>query len=328
MTETPARRWPKTGTVGAHISKDVGDHCTTGDPAPEIPARPYPGETRPFATGGLIRLPGDHGDAVPAPISRCLYEQPLPTPPPAAELLAMADDLNAHGGLDETFVAELIRQAVTDEPLDAAYKALGVPRPAPGSVPPVTTTAAETISYETIVEALEKVAPLRPPPEPIKLTREQWAAVPKASPGEPWELYPGLVGTRVELVETVQESTPYRLWLEQAEAESGLKAVVELPSGAILGDPAWLVEADREFVAHVNDGVDRGAVLDAVRAAADEAVANTAPYGPKLEFGAARRPRAHQHIWTTTSPTRCVACRRYLRPWWRRALDRARRWWR
>jgi hypothetical protein len=36
-------------------------------------------------------------------------------PPPAVELLAMADDLNAHGGLDETFVAGLLRQVVDDD---------------------------------------------------------------------------------------------------------------------------------------------------------------------------------------------------------------------
>ena len=35
--------------------------------------------------------------------------------------------------------------------------------------------------------------------------------------------------------------------------------------------------------------------------------------------------RGHQHIWSTTSPMRCVECRRYLRPWWRRVLDRVRR---
>lgn len=38
------------------------------------------------------------------------------------------------------------------------------------------------------------------------------------------------------------------------------------------------------------------------------------------------QPSEHQHIWTTTSPVRCVECRRYLSPWWRRALDRVRRW--
>lgn len=36
-------------------------------------------------------------------------------------------------------------------------------------------------------------------------------------------------------------------------------------------------------------------------------------------------PPAHQHIWSTTSPMRCVECRRYLRPWWRRLADRLRR---
>jgi hypothetical protein len=26
----------------------------------------------------------------------------------------------------------------------------------------------------------------------------------------------------------------------------------------------------------------------------------------------------HQHMWTTTSPMRCIECRRYLVPRWRR----------
>ncbi|HET6286310.1 MAG TPA: hypothetical protein VFG15_06130 [Amycolatopsis sp.] len=52
--------------------------------------------------------------------------------------------------------------------------------------------------------------------------------------------------------------------------------------------------------------------------------AHVVPFGPSFT-GVGITPE-HQHIWTSTSPMRCVDCRRYLRPWWRRALDRA-RWW-
>lgn len=37
-------------------------------------------------------------------------------------------------------------------------------------------------------------------------------------------------------------------------------------------------------------------------------------------------PTKHQHIWTTTSPMRCVECRHYLTPWWRRVRNRIRIW--
>jgi hypothetical protein len=35
----------------------------------------------------------------------------------------------------------------------------------------------------------------------------------------------------------------------------------------------------------------------------------------------------HEHIWTTTSPTRGVECGRYLVPWWRRLDTRMRVAW-
>lgn len=217
----------------------------------------------------------------------------VPPAPPAAELRAMADDLNSHGGLDETFVAALLKAAA--DPLADAKRGLGIV----DTPPPVTTT--EPIAYETIVEALEKIAPLGPQRlNVVKLTQEQIDAVtasqPHAAPSaEPWHFF----GTSVELVETVEESTPYQLVHAQPGGiiefhgnltepeferlrEDWLRAVDAKP---VL--PRWLVDADREFVAHVNDGVDRAAVLAAVQAEA-------------------RRPAA--------------------RPWWRRALDRVRGW--
>lgn len=334
MTETPARRWPKTGTVGAHISKDVGDHCTTGDPAPVIPVRPYPGELgwppqplpKPLLNAQDAAILIEAG-AAPDSVD---VSPPLPNPPPGpAELLAMADDLNSHGGLDEKFVAELIRQAVTDEPLTAAYKALGAPRPVEprsevrGEGPPfggltdiltprtldevwppestadfITRTAnrmigAAPVDYDELVALFARLPRLRQL-DTVKLTQAQLDAFPHsrmaAPSSEPWSFF----GVPVELVERVEDSTPYQLAnaqpggivefrsdLNEAELEQmradWLRAVDAKP---VLSQ--WLVEEDRKFVAHVNDGVDRAAVLDAVRAAA-------------------------------------------RRPWWRRALARIRR---
>lgn len=234
-------------------------------------------------------------------------------PPPAVELLAMADDLNAHGGLDETFVAELLRQAA--DPYADAKRGLGIVDP-----PATKTEPTKPITYESIVEALEKVAPLGPTRlDVVKLTQEQIDAFPRsrmaAPSSEPWHYF----GTPVELVETVEESTPYQLAnarpggivefrgdLTEAEFET-LRADWLRAFDAKPHLSRWIVEADREFVDHVNDGVDRAAVLAAVKAEAE-------------------RPPTHRHVWSMTSPVRCVECRRYLRPWWRRTLDRARRW--
>lgn len=124
------------------------------------------------------------------------------TPPPAVELLAMADDLNAHGGLDETFVAGLLREVAVDDP------------------PPVTVT--KPASYDDIVDNIRRLSDAMPPPlEPIKLTREQIDAIPKAPPRKPWELDPTFFGTPIELVDTVEESTPYQLQAEAAGSENG-----------------------------------------------------------------------------------------------------------
>ena len=128
----------------------------------------------------------------------------LDDPPSPAELLAMADDLNAHGGVDETFVAELLQHAA----------------------------------------ALHEVAPL-------------------TAAARAWD--------------------------------------TNLVAPAPRRDPLDLVR-------------------ERLSLAPDETLVP-----PVLQATTADAPAKHEHVWTMTSPVRCVECRRYLRPWWRRVLDRARR---
>lgn len=197
MTNTPARRWPKTGTVGASTTLGADEQPVT------VPARPYPGEEVVTPLSNRVPL----GDLVPA-LRR------VDDPPTPAELREIADSLNAHGGLDEVFVAELLRQAA--DPLADAKRGLGIV----DTPPPVTTT--EPITYETIVEALEKIAPLGPQRlDVVKLTQEQIDAVTASQPhvapsAEPWHYF----GTPVEIVETIEESTPYRERLRTAAIEA------------------------------------------------------------------------------------------------------------
>lgn len=55
--------------------------------------------------------------------------------------------------------------------------------------------------------------------EPIKLTAEQLAALPKAQPRQPWEPDPAFFGTPVVKVDSIEDSTPYQLWLEQQKRD-------------------------------------------------------------------------------------------------------------
>lgn len=75
------------------------------------------------------------------------------------------------------------------------------------------------LSYDTLVDLLAAYGPL-PPPEPIRLTQEQWdevkayigpspAALPLGAPAGP----PPLFGVPIHIVDCVQDSTPYQRWL-------------------------------------------------------------------------------------------------------------------
>lgn len=209
---TPSRPMPRLGKGvrwGAHLDSPI---------PPTEPYKPKP-RTRPAGgwpkTGNVGASTQLGEDEQPVTVPAQPYDDEFP---PAAELRAMADDLNAHGGLDEKFVAELLRQAAE------------VPEPA----------------------------------DPLARARQQLGIGPA-------------VPCRSKLVPV----TPFA------------------------GEPS----------------VSEKAML---RAAADEVVAKTAPYGPKAEFGVAR-PTKHQHVWSG-SPMRCVDCSRHLRPWWRRILDRTPLW--
>jgi hypothetical protein len=79
--------------------------------------------------------------------------------PPAVELLAMADDLNAHGGVDEQFVAALLRAAVNDTP--------------PPEQP------AEPLTYWSMIVILEQLGVLRstPPVSVADLTPDTFTEI-------------------------------------------------------------------------------------------------------------------------------------------------------
>jgi hypothetical protein len=296
--------WPKTGDVGATTQLRADELPVTA------PARPY-GEPRhgPVVTGRFAEALNDAVERAnratdAGNFDRQLQGLPplplLPVPPrspgypcglpprPAAELLAMANDLNAHGGLDETFVAELLRQAA--DPLADAKRGLGIVDPPPA---PVKTT--EPISYETIIAALEKVAPLGPTPlDTVKLTQGQIDAFPHtrhtAPSDQPWHYF----GTPVELVETVEESTPYQL----ANAQPG--GIVEFR-----GD---LTEAEFKTL--------RADWLRAIDAKPRLYRWIVEPRARVVPFGEPFRPLAGVLDEQPAPP----------RPWWRRALDRVRRW--
>lgn len=86
----------------------------------------------------------------------------------------------------------------------------------------VTTTPAraEPLTLDDIMDVYRQFGAMSPPPEPIRLTREQIDALPLA---EPSPLHTGVVGdlfgTPVELVDTVEESTPFQHYRNQARDE-------------------------------------------------------------------------------------------------------------
>lgn len=84
---------------------------------------------------------------------------------------------------------------------------------------------------------------------------------------------------------------------------------------------------ERDFAAALGDSYARLGVPRPVAPAT-----RVVPFGPPLvslvpspEREWRRLLAKHEHIWTTTSPMRCVECRHYLTPWWRRVRDRIRR---
>lgn len=108
-----------------------------------------------------------------------------------ARILELADQLDEAGTPDETFVAAELRNALTGVVL------------APSQPPP-------PLTYEQLADTLNQLGSV-PPLEPIKLTREQLAALPRAKPDPFGSQVNALFGTPVELVDTVEESTPYRM---------------------------------------------------------------------------------------------------------------------
>ncbi|MEV6879687.1 hypothetical protein [Amycolatopsis sp. NPDC051128] len=149
----PAAGWPKTGNL-----RSIGQLADDEQPV-SVPARAYDDERD--ATVAAVAEAFD--------VPRDLLTPPDPPAvdvtkpgfgivsiaearswgikiPPAVELIAMADDLNTHGGLDEEFVAALLRAVVNDTP--------------PPEQP------ADPLTYQTLIETLEQRGLLRPTPRP------------------------------------------------------------------------------------------------------------------------------------------------------------------
>jgi hypothetical protein len=78
-----------------------------------------------------------------------------------------------------------------------------------------------------------------PPIEPIKLTQEQWdkvkAAVPVETAPPAWSPRP-IFGVPVIIVDRIEESTPWKRWVEKVKAEyaaEGLERLLDFgPSGS------------------------------------------------------------------------------------------------
>lgn len=125
------------------------------------------------------------------------------------------------------------------------------------------------------------------------------------------------------------EPTPSELLLAPnlaSEEESGGSEGGDAPSDAELERLGAHLD-ERDFAEALGDSYTRLGVPRPVAPAT-----RVVPFGPPLVSlvpgpeRPRRRPLAkHEHIWTTTSPMRCVECRHYLRPWWRRIVDRIRR---
>lgn len=79
-------------------------------------------------------------------------------------------------------------------------------------------------TWQAINDALAATAALPPRPDQVYLTAEQIAAIPRRTTVIP---VGDLLGIPVVKVETVEESTPYRMMVEKAEREGYLV----LPAG-------------------------------------------------------------------------------------------------
>ena len=108
LAKIEADRPTPTPSLGA-TGSSRGDQAAAPYPSsaigeePDLPLMAEPRVPQNRAGVTRYRRPG---------LPRLDVSAPIPLGPEPDELLAMADDLNAHGGLDETFVAGLVREAV------------------------------------------------------------------------------------------------------------------------------------------------------------------------------------------------------------------------
>lgn len=190
MNKSNGVYWPTLVKTLQRIDDAIGPEPTT------------PAIARPYGRGTLdprfAVVPVRVAEVPPAPPtpSQLQAAPTLGVAPAPAETLELADQLAEHGGHDETFVADAIRDAIAAA-ADPALTTVAEIRPPDG----------ESI-YDNIVDL---AASLDPPPEPLKLTRAQINALPKASP-QPFDIpsAPHL-GIPVIEVDTVEESTPYKI---------------------------------------------------------------------------------------------------------------------
>jgi hypothetical protein len=130
-------------------------------------------------------------------------------PPTPAETLALADELTAAGTPDETLVGEELRAALLDGIADQLTTALHsgtgyafeYARPAAPSF-------AEMVASINAATDRDRTAYL---PTRIKLTQSQIDSIPKVGPRRGTELsvMSTMFGYPVDLVDTVEKSTPY-----------------------------------------------------------------------------------------------------------------------
>ncbi|RSN26523.1 hypothetical protein DMC63_01420 [Streptomyces sp. WAC 05977] len=218
-TERAQRRWPNQFTKPLTPPEmDLGEE----PPAP-IPARPYDSNSQP---GRNLEQLG----VAPNPLMRSRPPEPIVDfskpgfglvsieearswgiEPPFA--VALADQLARLGAqLDDADFAAAHDSVRTDEvrpELAAALQAAAED----GLTEVVTTTAPPcnpALTLDDLVTALQRIETIAPP-KPIKLTVEQWAVVRRnAAPRAPWEPDPTVWNVPVEIVDRVEDSTPYQ----------------------------------------------------------------------------------------------------------------------
>lgn len=132
-------------------------------------------------------------------------------------------------------------QGFTTEPDTSAARDVRRQRIVTGKPPAVPAAAVIQADFARAVAAIDAAGPA---PEPVKLTRSQIDALPKAAEQEPGRPSAALLGVPVIEVATVEESTPYEL---ARVKEIGTAVLNEVCAASFTPDPpsrrGWLDRA-------------------------------------------------------------------------------------